>query len=116
MMTPKEFALYLFRDTAACFHCGRSDDTLVPGHRLGRGHGGSRLRDVPSNICTMCSWFNGEIENNADARNWARARGLSLTAGQIPSEEPAWNYRLQSWVRLDDAFGLRIVTGLARPS
>jgi hypothetical protein len=103
MMKPAEFARFIERD-GGCAHCGRLDDTLVPGHRLGRGHGGSRLRDVPSNIVAMCSWFNGIIEHDEDAKAEARRLGLSLIGGQSPLSEPVWNFSRQRWERLDDEF------------
>jgi hypothetical protein len=109
-MNRKQFQRYLDRDTGACYHCGLSDDTLVPGHRLGRGAGGSKLRDVPSNILTQCSWFNNEIETHAEARNWGRSRGLSLENGQSPLIVPAFHMLLQQWVKLDDDFNLHTVT------
>lgn len=108
-MNRRQFQRFLDRDSGACYHCGLVDGTLVPGHRLGRGAGGSRLRDVPSNILTMCAWLNNEIEVNATVRATARAMGWSLTSGQRPDVEPAFNATLDAWVRLDDTFGLVIV-------
>jgi hypothetical protein len=47
-MTKKEFQKYLDRD-GGCVHCGDTE-TAVPNHRANRGMGGSRERDVPSNV------------------------------------------------------------------
>jgi hypothetical protein len=111
-MNRKQFQKFLDRDSGACYHCGVMDDTLIPQHRLGRGAGGSRSRDVPSNILTLCSWMNNEIEVSAEMRATARAMGWSLTSSQPPADTPAFNLTLNSWVQLDDLFALFIVERL----
>jgi len=65
-LNPKAFAKFLNRDKA-CVHCGTTDSTLIPQHRINRGMGGSKLLNKPSNIVVLCSAFNGLIEANAEA-------------------------------------------------
>ena len=108
-MNKKEFQKYLNRDKA-CVHCGLDDDTLVPQHRLNRGMGGSKARDVPSNIVTLCSEFNFLIEANSVQAGLARAYGWKLTAGQDPKRIPV--FIRGDWWLLDDKFGKQEVKGL----
>lgn len=82
-MTPKQFQKYLDRDQDRCYHCG-SNYALIPHHRLNRGMGGSKARDVPSNIITICQGFNSLMESDADAAQLAIANGWKLRAGDDP--------------------------------
>ena len=60
-MTPKEFRKYIDRDSW-CYHCGQTE-AIAPNHRISRGMGGSKVRNVPSNIIVLCSEMNGLIES-----------------------------------------------------
>lgn len=117
-MTHKTFALLLERDGGRCLHCGLEGDTLVPGHRYGRGAGGSRTRNVPSNIVSQCSRFNGLIEQSNQAgtyaRAWAGMLGLRLSHGRKPATEPVWDMWRQQWRLLDDQWGWVVI--LDRPA
>lgn len=108
MMKPKEFEKYLKRDFYRCYHCGISDNTLVPQHRLGRGMGGSKVRDVPSNIITLCSDQNGRIESNAIAASRARRLGWKLESWQDPTLTPVFDMNTGEWFILGDDFTRRV--------
>jgi len=106
-MNSKEFQKYIRRDEGICCHCGTDDDTLVPQHRLGRGMGGSKERDVPSNIIVICSLANGQLESNATFAQMGRDFGWKLTQGQDPKKVPVW--LADGWYLLDDVFGKKKV-------
>jgi hypothetical protein len=101
-MTMKTFRPFLDRDGGVCVHCGSNGADLVPGHRLGRGAGGSKAREVASNVIVMCWWLNNHIETHADVRAAARLLGWSLESWQKPSEEPFWNAPRQRWEQPHD--------------
>ena len=88
-MKPKEFRKYLDRDGEKCLHCGTTEG-LVPQHRRNRGMGGSKERDMPSNIIVMCSAFNERIEQDADAASKAVQYGWKVVGMDIP-----WLARVQ---------------------
>jgi hypothetical protein len=102
-MNKKQFDKYIKRDEGICCHCGTDDDTLVPNHRLNRGSGGSKERDVPSNIILICSRANGQLESNATFAQMGRDFGWKLTSGQDPKKTPVW--LADGWYLLDDEFG-----------
>jgi hypothetical protein len=107
-MNKKTFQKFIDRD-GGCYHCDTTE-TIVPHHRANRGMGGSKIRDVPSNIITLCSEFNGLIESNATLAELARAYGWKLTAGQDPKLTPV--FARGRWWLLDDNFGRVQVEGL----
>lgn len=86
-MNKKMFQKFIDRD-GACPHCGRDDDTLVPQHRAGRGMGGSRSLDRPSNIIVLCSEANGLLESNAAFAEFGRQVGWKLERHQVPEFTP----------------------------
>ena len=86
-MNKKEFQKFLDRDKVCC-HCGTDNDTLVPQHRAGRGMGGSRSLDRPSNIIVMCSEANGLLESNARFAEVGRELGWKLRRDQVPEFTP----------------------------
>lgn len=104
-MNITEFRRYLRRDAGRCWHCGLDDETLVPQHRVGRGMGGSKTRDRPSNIIVLCSAFNSLIESDADAARIARSKGWKLDSWVDPEFEPVFDSVEQCWFLLDDKFG-----------
>ena len=78
--------------------------------------GGSKERDRPSNIITLCSFYNGLIESDSFAAERARERGGKLRNGQNPTTTPVWIPRLASWVLLDDEFNMNLLeSGRASP-
>lgn len=105
-MTPKQFARYLARDKG-CLHCGATE-ALAPNHRANRGMGGSRERDVPSNIVVICSTLNGLIESDDRWARVAKEYGWKLNSWDDPLTEPVFDFQTRRWYLLNDDF-LRIV-------
>ena len=103
-MTPKQFEKYLQRDFYRCPHCG-DDTTLIPQHRKNRGMGGSKLRDVPSNILVLCSWANNFAETSPTFASECREKGWKLESWQNPLTEPFLDECDGFWYLLDDKFG-----------
>lgn len=106
-MTKKEFQRYLDRD-GGCLHCGETE-AVAPQHRANRGMGGSKTRDVPSNIIVLCSRMNGLVESNAFYADAAKDFGWKLETWQDPLTEPVFDTLKNEWVLLDDAFGRKVV-------
>ena len=102
-MTAKQFGRYLERDQGRCYHCGTTD-TLVPNHRANRGAGGSKLRERPSNVVTLCSRINGEIEADALAAAHAVAMGWKLRSWDDPLAAPVWDTMSGTWWLFGDNF------------
>ena len=109
-MRAKQFRQLLERDQGRCYHCGRSDDTLVPQHRLGRGMGGSKARDVPSNIITFCSDYNQRVEDNAISAAKAKRMGWKLESWQDPLDTPVWDFSSGLWYTLNDSYTRQQIT------
>ena len=104
-LTPKEFSKYLKRDQR-CYHCGISDDTLVPQHRDGRGMGGVKSRNNAANIIVLCSAANGLLESNAKFAEAGRNRGWKLASWQEATAVPVYDTMGDCWWLLD-LFGNR---------
>lgn len=102
-MTPKQFSKYLRRDGGACIHCG-SVATAVPQHRAGRGMGGSKSLDKPSNVIVLCADLNGRMESDAATAAYAKKYGWKLERWQDPEIEPVWYPLEGQWFYLDDLF------------
>lgn len=108
-MTGKQFAKYLARDHR-CLHCG-TEQSLVPNHRANRGMGGSKVRDVPSNIVVLCHGANYLIEAVAFHAAEARRYGWKLESWQDPAQTPVYDRSSARWYLLDDQFGRTEVEG-----
>lgn len=106
-MTPKQFQKFLDRDKG-CYHCG-SEATAVPNHRANRGMGGSKERDVPSNIVTLCAELNGLIESDAYAAQLANQFGWKLSSWDDPKEVPVYDTQTNCWFLLGDDFTRNVV-------
>lgn len=106
-LTPKQFQKYADRDQG-CVHCGTTE-AIVPHHRANRGMGGSKARDVPSNIVAMCSTFNGLMESSAAHAQTAREYGWKLSTHDDPESKPIWYAIHQKWFMLDNMYGFREV-------
>lgn len=104
-MKAPEFAAFLERDGYRCIRCGRGGDTLVPNHRANRGHGGSKLRERPSNVVTLCSECNGLIESDAAAAAHAREMGWKLHSATDSLAAPVWDPYMRAWYLLNDDHG-----------
>lgn len=103
-MNGRQFALYLARDLHCPCGCVGREDTLVPNHRAGRGMGGSKLLDRPSNVVVMCSSANGFIESDPDWAATARAYGWKLSRWQVPEEVPFYDLATGTWNLLDNLY------------
>jgi hypothetical protein len=106
MMNKKSFDRFLARDIC-CSHCGTTDDTLIPQHRLNRGMGGSKVLDRPSNIIVLCSEANFLLESNSKFAELGRKFGWKLERGQEPDSTPV--YMGNGWYLLDNEYGTRKV-------
>lgn len=106
-MTPKEFQKYLERD-GGCYHCG-STEALSPNHRANRGMGGSKKRDVPSNVFILCSEMNNAIEQNAHLAAAARSKGWKLWNWQDPANTPIFDTQKNQWFILGDDFTRKVI-------
>lgn len=106
----KQFQKYLDRDDG-CVHCGQRE-SVSPHHRLNRGMGGSKVRDVPSNIIVMCSELNARMESDSDIARVAKANGWKLSSGANPASVAVQHYS-GSWRLLDDKFSFEDVTGMS---
>lgn len=102
-MNGKQFQRYLDRD-GGCVHCG-DIETAVPHHRANRGMGGSKSRDVPSNIVAICSQLNGLMESNAVVAAYAARNGWKLQSWEDHAKTPIWNANLKKWFILNDSYG-----------
>lgn len=100
-MNRKQFDRLLSRDQH-CLHCGSVDDTLVPQHRSNRGFGGSKLRDVPSNLIVLCAVANGLCESDARFAAKARVLGWKLSRWDDPRSVPVFDLFSGVWLILGD--------------
>ncbi len=107
-MTKKEFDKFLARDRH-CYHCGVTDETLVPQHRRNRGMGGSKSLSNASNIVVVCSESNFMFEASEWASTVAQEFGWKLRAGQDSLAVPVYDAYEGVWYYLDDDFGKREV-------
>lgn len=71
--------------------------------------GGSKVRDVPSNLVVLCSLYNGLIESNAQAALVAKEYGWKLQTWQNPLEIPVFDTQKREWLLLDDQYGSKVV-------
>lgn len=106
-MTPKQFAKFLERD-GGCLHCGESE-AVSPNHRANRGMGGSKVRDVPSNVIVLCSEMNHLIEHSAHHAAAARSKGWKLWTWQDPLTTPVFDTQKNQWFMLDDNFDRKVI-------
>lgn len=106
-MKPKDFARLVERD-GHCLHCGTTE-ALSPNHRANRGMGGSKVRDVPSNLVVLCSWMNGQIEADARLAAVAHAYGWKLSTWQDFRSYPVFDTLSGEWRLLDDHYGYKVV-------
>lgn len=103
-MNVRQFALYLARDLHCVCGCVGREDTLVPQHRAGRGMGGSKLLDRPSNVVVICSYLNGLIESDPVTADIAREYGWKLYRWQNPEEVPFYDLADRQWYLLDNDY------------
>jgi hypothetical protein len=101
-MDKKRFARLLERDKG-CVHCGEVE-AVSPHHRLNRGMGGSKLRDVASNIVVMCSRFNFLMESDSKSAELGRKYGWKLRPWDEPANTPVYFVMAGQWYLLDDEY------------
>lgn len=96
-------ALVYERDGHRCYHCGTTEGLGLQ-HRVGRGMGGSKLLDIPSNLLTFCNAANADMEANAEAARIARQHGWKLHNYEVPYllVRPVYDRTTQEWFFLDD--------------
>ena len=100
-MSAANYKRLMERDGGHCVHCGATEG-LVPQHRQNRGMGGSLVREQPSNIVTLCSRFNGEIESDAAKADLARDMGWKLRLGTMPEAKALYDMVTRRWYYLDN--------------
>ncbi len=108
-MNGRQFARYLARDLRCPCACLDREDTYVPNHRAGRGMGGSKLLDRPSNILVMCSAMNGLIESDAGVAECARENGWKLNRWESPEDTPYLDLGTMRWFTIDNDYN-RVLT------
>ena len=64
--------------------------------------GGSSLRNVPSNIITLCANANGLLESNAKFAELGRKLGWKLRNHETPAHVPVFGHG--GWWLLNDDF------------
>jgi hypothetical protein len=102
-MNKKQFQRFLDRDKG-CWHCGVTDETLVPQHRSNRGMGGHGSHS-PSNIIVLCAVANGLLEHDANFAAVGRSNGWKLSRWGDSLSEPVYDAYRGVWSFLDDNFG-----------
>jgi hypothetical protein len=102
-LTSKQFQKYLDRDKR-CYHCGTSDGTLIPQHRINRGMGGSKKLDTPSNIIVFCSMANFLIESSAEEADRAKRYGWKLERWQDTTSAPVFDLASGVWFVIDNSY------------
>lgn len=106
-MSPKQFQRLVERDKH-CLHCGETE-AVSPNHRANRGMGGSKQRDVPSNLVLLCSWMNGMIESDTTCAQLAREKGWKLNSWDDPKQVPVWDMVSGVAFLLDDNFARTVI-------
>jgi hypothetical protein len=66
--------------------------------------GGSKERDVPSNIIVLCSTWNNRLEADAAAAEMGREWGWKLRPGDNPANVPVYYFVEDVWYYLDDDY------------
>lgn len=109
-VSPKARELIYARDDARCYHCGTTEGLGLQ-HRIGRGIGGSKLLNVPSNLLTFCNLTNTAMESDPVLAEHARAMGWKLRRGseQALVVIPAYDSTDQQWFLLDDDYNRTVV-------
>lgn len=106
-MNNKQFGKYVTRD-GGCVHCGETE-TIAPHHRANRGMGGSKARDVPSNVIVICSVMNTAMESDAKIASLARDYGWKLRSHEEPLTTPVFYQTSGLWVLLNNQFGWEVI-------
>jgi len=91
-------------------HCGETE-AISPNHRANRGMGGSKERDVPSNIVLLCSILNGQIETDSRWAQLATKYGWKVSKFANWREEPVFDMLTGQWFLLRDDWSREEVKG-----
>lgn len=75
------------RDGGVCVHCGLPFMLTIQ-HRANRGMGGSKSRDHPANLITMCATSNTRLEADAEFADVGRRNGWKLSSWEDPTTQP----------------------------
>lgn len=107
-MNKKEFQKYLDRD-GGCYHCGETE-AVSPQHRANRGMGGSKKRDVPSNILVFCSKLNFLVEADPYWADMAYTYGWKLNTWEDPLQIAVYDAQTALWWILDNQYTRTVKT------
>jgi hypothetical protein len=102
-MTPRQFAKFLDRDQQ-CWHCGLSDETLIPHHRQNRGMGGSKIRDNAANIIVMCAEINTAMESDSRIAEAAQKYGWKIESWAESTDRAVYDRPKGLWFYLDNDY------------
>lgn len=91
------------RDGYRCTRCGDIRPLSIH-HRINRGMGGSKLRDHPACLLTLCVFCNSLLESSPTAAGTARARGWKLRSHQDPLAVPVYDPYDGTWYLLTDDY------------
>lgn len=108
-MTKKDWEKLLKRDSY-CLHCGETE-AVSPNHRANRGMGGSKERDVPSNIVLLCSAMNSAIESNSKSAEMALSYGWKVSKFENWRIKPVFDSMTGQWFILRDDWSRQLVEG-----
>lgn len=78
--------------------------------------GGSKERNVASNIIVLCSLVNGDLESVPSVARRGRQWGWKLESWQDPREVPVFIPKLGVWVYLDDDYRAIVTADEIRPN
>lgn len=96
------------RDGQSCAACGRRTQLTIQ-HRRNRQMGGSRERNNPANLLTLCHFHNDALESDPEFATLGRARGWKLEEGDDPTTSPVFYSWAGQWRMLDDDYHWVIV-------
>lgn len=77
----------------------------MPHHRANRGMGGSKARNVPSNLLVVCASLNTQMESDAVVAQKAHQNGWKLHSWEKPDVVPYYDRVTGFWFRLDNDYG-----------
>lgn len=107
-MNPRKARDLVFqRDGDRCAHCGTSFGLTIQ-HRINRQMGGSKTRDTPAHLLTLCHASNVRLEADSAFADLGRAMGWKLRSWQDPTEVPV-RYFDGSTYTLTDRFTRQLV-------
>ena len=75
------------RDGHECVHCGTTEGLTIQ-HRANRQMGGSKHRDGPENLVTLCWQSNTRLEADSAFADLGRLYGWKLRSWETPAETP----------------------------